>query len=106
MKFYMAKDGFSSGPFTLAEIGKKLNCREALPQDLVYDEEENGGSWVPILNYFNPVAFNGRIYYAIKPQMTNRDLTPTTNQTRTAILRMKPGNPHLTPRSISALRPS
>lgn len=82
MKLYLAKDGFTAGPFTLVELGKKMNGGEALPVDLVYEAESDSGRWVSILNYYNPVTYHGITHYAIKPQMTNRFFA------RTAVLRM------------------
>lgn len=82
MKLFVAKDGRSLGPFLLTELGKKLNSGEVTSTDLVYDSEAGNASWIPILTYFNPVTFNGQTHYAIKPQITNRDLA------RTAMIRM------------------
>jgi|GEM_PF-4614072 len=82
MKIFLAKDGRSVGPFQLTELAKKLNTGEAMPSDLVYDSESGNDKWISILTYFNPVTYNGRTHYAIKPQVTSRDLA------RTAMIRI------------------
>lgn len=83
MKIFLAKDGRSLGPFQLSELAKKLNTGEVTPTDLVYDSGSGNDKWVSILTYFNPVTFDGHTHYALKPQVTNRDLA------RTAMIRLK-----------------